>query len=222
MPWTARDLVFTINMLKANAPELMLSTDMETWVAEAVAVDELTARIALRASNPRFLFSYFTDCFGNGVRIVPEHIWKDQDPKTFKNLDLAKDWPVVSGPYRLAITAPEQRVWDLRPDWWAVGLGFQRLPKVERIIYLPFGSEAKWSQQLLANEIDSSIDLRPRQYQNRSRTKPQHLHLDRQGSTVRLSGLVAAVAGFQQSRRTLQRSGDSLGHQLRDQSRPSN
>ena len=161
MPWTARDLVFTINMLKANAPELLLSTDMETWVAEAVAVDALTARITLKASNPRFLFSYFTDCFGNGVRIVPEHIWKDQDAKTFKNLDLAKGWPVVSGPYRLVITAPEQRVWDLRPDWWAVGLGFQQLPKVERIIYLPFGNEAKWSQQLLANEIDSSIDLRP-------------------------------------------------------------
>ena len=175
MPWTARDLVFTINMLKAHAPELLLSTDMQTWVAEAVAVDELTARITLRASNPRFLFSYFTDCFGNGARIVPEHIWKDQDPKTFKNLDLAKDWPVVSGPYRLAITAPEQRVWDLRPDWWAAGLGFQRLPKVERIIYLPFGSEAKWAQQLLANEIDSSIDLRPsisRPFSNKTPTSP--------------------------------------------------
>ena len=161
VPWTAADLVYTINMLKANAPELILSTDMKTWVKEAVADDPLTARIVLTAPNPRFLFSYFTDCFVNGVRIVPEHIWKDQDAKTFKNLDLAKGWPVVSGPYSLAASVPEQRVWDLRPDWWAVDVGFQALPKVERIIYLPFGNEAKWVQQLLSNEIDSSVDLRP-------------------------------------------------------------
>ena len=85
MPWTARDLVFTINMLKAHAPELLLSTDMETWVAEAVAVDELTARITLRASNPRFLFSYFTDCFGNGSPHRPRaHLARPRRPKPSK------------------------------------------------------------------------------------------------------------------------------------------
>jgi len=160
-PWTAADLIFTINMLRENAPELLLSTDMKTWVKEAAVVDDLTARIVLTAPNPRFLFSYFTDCFVNGVRIVPEHIWKGRDMESFNNLDLAKGWPVVSGPYRLALSVPEQRVWDLRTDWWAAKVGFQALPKVERIIYLPFGNEAKWVQQLLANEIDSSVDLRP-------------------------------------------------------------
>ena len=48
-PWTARDLVFTINMLRANAPDLSYSTDMDNWVAEAVAEDSLTARIRLTA-----------------------------------------------------------------------------------------------------------------------------------------------------------------------------
>ncbi|MBT6146636.1 MAG: hypothetical protein HOH74_14455, partial [Gemmatimonadetes bacterium] len=38
-PWTAADLVFTIEMLKAHAPMLSYSTDMETWVESAVAVD---------------------------------------------------------------------------------------------------------------------------------------------------------------------------------------
>ena len=160
-PWTAADLVFTINMLKGNAPELILSTDMKTWVEEATVVDDLTARIVLTAPNPRFIFSYFTDCFVNGVRIVPEHIWKGQDAKSFKNFDLAKGWPVVTGPYRMAISTPEQRVWDLRAEWWAAKTGFQTMPKVERIIYLNFGNEAKWVQQLLTNEIDSSVDLRP-------------------------------------------------------------
>jgi len=51
-PWTAHDLVFTINMLKDNAPELTNSTDMKTWVKEAVALDDHTARITLTAPNP--------------------------------------------------------------------------------------------------------------------------------------------------------------------------
>ncbi|MCC7264673.1 MAG: hypothetical protein IT369_19330 [Candidatus Latescibacteria bacterium] len=100
--WTAHDLVFTINMLKDHAPALMFSTDMKNWVKEAVAEDDLTARITLRAPNPRFLFSYFAHCFSNGVPIVPKHIWEGQDPETFTNFDMERNWPVVSGPYRLA------------------------------------------------------------------------------------------------------------------------
>ncbi len=160
-PWTAHDLVFTINMLKANAPLLLFSTDMDTWVKEAVAVDSLTARIALTGPNPRFVFTYFTHNFDNGVPIVPKHIWNGQDPETFKNLDLAKGWPVVSGPYRLALSVPEQRMWDLRDDWWASRIGFKTAPKVERLIFLPYVDEAKRVQLLLANQLDSCVDSRP-------------------------------------------------------------
>ena len=52
-PWTAHDFAFTINILKANAPLLLFSTDMETWVKEAVAVDSLTARIDLTARQSK-------------------------------------------------------------------------------------------------------------------------------------------------------------------------
>ena len=95
-PWTAHDLVFTINMLRNNAPELAFSTDMEAWVKEAVAIDDLTAKISLKKANPRFVFSYFTHNFDNGVPIVPKHIWEGQDPGGFKNFDTAKGWPVVT------------------------------------------------------------------------------------------------------------------------------
>ena len=161
MPWTAHDLVFTINMLKDNAPLLSYSTDMKNWVQEAVAVDSLTARIALTAPNPRFVFSYFTHNFGNGVPIVPKHVWEGQSPDTFENFDPQKGWPVFSGPYKLVLSTPQQRIWDLRPDWWAAATGFQSLPKVERIIYLPYMEEAKRVQNLITNHIDTSLDLRP-------------------------------------------------------------
>ena len=160
-PWTARDLVFTINMLKANAPDLTFSVDMDKWVKEAVAVDDLTARITLTAPNPRFIFSYFTHNFDNGVPIVPEHIWQGQDAKTFKNFDAAQGLPVFSGPYKLVLSTPDQRVWDLREDWWAKKIAFKELPKVERLIYLPYRDEPKRVQNLIANELDICGTLLP-------------------------------------------------------------
>ena len=160
-PWTAHDLVFTINMLRENAPYLSYSTDMQNWVKEAVAVDSLTARIELKAPNPRFVFSYFTSNFGIGLTIVPRHVWEGKDAKTFTNFDLKKGWPVFTGPYQLSLSTPQQRIWDLRQDWWAVEAGFRELPKVERIIYLTYMEEAKRVQNLITNSMDTSLDLRP-------------------------------------------------------------
>ncbi|NKB71185.1 MAG: hypothetical protein GKR89_29285 [Candidatus Latescibacteria bacterium] len=160
-PWTAHDLVFTINMLKANAPALLFSVDMEKWVEEAVATDDLTARIRLTGPNPRFVFSYFTHNFDNGIPIVPKHIWEGQDAMTFSNMDIAKGWPVLTGPYRLVLSTPAQRIYDVRDDWWAKKIGFKELPKVERIIYLPRQDESNRVQNMLANNLDICGTLLP-------------------------------------------------------------
>lgn len=160
-PWTANDLVFTINMLKDNAPNLAFSVDMRNQVAEAVAVDDLTAVITLNNPNPRFIFNFFTHNFDNGIPIVPAHIWEGQDPATFTFFDEEQGWPVYSGPYTLTLSSPQQRIWDVRADWWAAEIGFHDLPQVERVIYLPYMDENKRVQSLVTNQIDSSLDLRP-------------------------------------------------------------
>ncbi|MEE2657252.1 MAG: ABC transporter substrate-binding protein [Candidatus Latescibacterota bacterium] len=160
-PWTAQDLVFTIQMLRENQPMLVFSTDLATWVDTAIAVDDHTAKISLTAPNPRFMFTYFTNNFDNGVPIVPKHIWEGKDAETFENFGIEKDWPVVSGPYRMILSVPEQRVWERRDDWWAKKIGFQELPKVEKLIYLPLMEEAKTVQTMIANQIDITRDMRP-------------------------------------------------------------
>ena len=160
-PWSAHDVAFTINMLVEHAPQLVYSTDMATWVEEAVALDSLTARVALKAPNPRFLFSYFVHSGDQGVPIVPKHIWEGKDPLTFANFDLQKGWPVLTGPYRIVRSEPAQRIWDLREGWWAEKLGFQKLPRVERLIYLTYMEEHKRVQNLIANNIDTCLELRP-------------------------------------------------------------
>ncbi|HCL28273.1 MAG TPA: hypothetical protein DIC52_07540 [Candidatus Latescibacteria bacterium] len=160
-PWTAEDLVFTINMLRENAPFLVFAVDMKTWVEKAEVIDPLTAKITLTAPNPRFMFSYFTNNFDNGVPIVPRHIWEGQDAQTFTNFDVEQGWPVVSGPYRLEVSAPEQRIWRVRDDWWAEKIGFHDRPQVERLIYLPFMDEAKRVQAIISNTVDMTAGVMP-------------------------------------------------------------
>jgi peptide/nickel transport system substrate-binding protein len=159
-PWTAADLAFTVNMLIDNAPFLLYSVDMKAHVERAEALDERTVRIRLTAPNPRFIFTQFTSSFCNGVPVVPKHVWEGRDPKTFRNLDIANGWPVVSGPYRMVASTPQQKVYDLRPGWWASETGFKNLPKPERLIYLTYMAEPQRVQNLIADELDTSLELR--------------------------------------------------------------
>ena len=159
-PWTAHDLVFTLDMLRRNAPFLAGSTDIAATVDELEALDDHTARISLKRPSPRFVFDHLTNKFITGVTLVPRHVWEGRDPKTFRNLDIAGGSPVVSGPYRLVQSIPSRKVWDLRRDWWAARIGFRPLPKVERIIYLTYMGEPQRVERLVADELDSSLELR--------------------------------------------------------------
>lgn len=161
-PFTANDVVFTINMLKDHAPKMTWSTDMKQWVKEATAVDDHTVQVTLTDPNPRFFFSYFEFHEDIGIQVVPEHIWKDKDPTTFTNFDMSQGWPIVTGPWHLTLSSADQKIWDRRDDWWAAKTGFHPLPKVQRIVYLPEYDEPKLVELLVNNQADQTLDLRPR------------------------------------------------------------
>ena len=56
----------------------------------------------------------FQDLVGFATRrIVPEHVWKDQDVRTWTNPE-----PVGTGPAVLSKFTPQQIVFKLRDDWW--------------------------------------------------------------------------------------------------------
>jgi peptide/nickel transport system substrate-binding protein len=99
-PFTANDVVYTVNMLKENAPDLTYAIDMQTWVTDIVATDDLTVDITLSSAHPRFMTQFFIYHFDKGIILVPEHIWSEQDPKTFTNIDIAAGLPVSTGATR--------------------------------------------------------------------------------------------------------------------------
>ena len=160
-PFTANDVVFTVNMLKENAPDLAYSIDMQTWVADVVATDDLTVDFTLTSPSPRFMTQFFIFHFDKGIILQPAHIWQDQDPKTFTNLDIEAGYPVTTSPWTVVLSTPQQRIFDRRDDWWAAATGFHALPAPERFVVLPGTDETKMVQMAINNEADLTIDLRP-------------------------------------------------------------
>ncbi len=60
------------------------------------------------------------------------------------------------------LSSPEQKIIDRRDTWWALDQGLvTAMPEVLRIIYLPAVPDEQMAQQLIANEVDCSLDLRP-------------------------------------------------------------
>jgi peptide/nickel transport system substrate-binding protein len=158
-PFTAGDVVFTVNMLLQNAPKLTWSTDMKQWVQNVAAQDDHTVVFTLTNPNPRFIFSYFTFHEDIGVFIMPQHIFQGQDPQTFTNFDLSKGWPIVTGPYKLMYSDPQQKIWDRRDDWWGKKTGFAELPAPQRMIFLPGYDEPKQVEMLINNEVDCTLTM---------------------------------------------------------------
>ncbi|MEX2425398.1 MAG: ABC transporter substrate-binding protein [Thermomicrobiaceae bacterium] len=160
-PFTAEDVAFTINHLNEIGSEVRWGTDVQQFVENAEATDESTVVVDFSVPAPRFMF-FMTYKYDIGLYIVPKHIYENEDWTTFTCFDVDGGLPVTTGPWRVVFSSPEQKIIDRRDSWWAIDAGLvDDLPQVERVVYLPFGDETGVAQQLISNQIDCSLDLRP-------------------------------------------------------------
>ena len=163
-PFTADDVVFTFDMLKAAAPDLVLSSAIKEWVATATATNPTTVRIKLTKPGPRWPQDFLATGQASRFVVVPKHVWEGQDPKTFGFFDLAKGWPVGTGPYRLVRADANSLVYDRRDAWWAVQRGVvPAMPQVQRVIYVP-ATEQAMPQLFASNQIDMGRSIQPGTY----------------------------------------------------------
>lgn len=151
-PFNADDVVFSFNMPREHASSMVHLADLPAYLDEAVKIDDLTVLLKLKSPNPAFWATTLSS--NHGIYMLPEHIWASQDPIQFTNFDLEKGYPVGTGPYKLVFASPQQKVYDLRDDWWAVETGFREKPAIQRIIYLPSQDETQAAQLLIQNQID--------------------------------------------------------------------
>jgi len=161
VPLTSKDVVFTFEG-QLNNDKLPYHSSFAQFVKEISAPDDQTVVVDFLMPAPRFKYEVLTFKFDTGIPIVPEHILsKEADVNAFQGgLDMAH-----SGPYNLVQWDANQKIYDLRPDWWAVKAGKATLPEAKRIVMVNIGGQVGQNmdvviQRLVNNEFDAILDVR--------------------------------------------------------------
>ncbi|MCB0127394.1 MAG: hypothetical protein KDE58_34260, partial [Caldilineaceae bacterium] len=150
-PLTSEDVVFTINMLKDNAPQLNWSGAVAQWVDSVEAVDDRTIKFTLTGPNPRFVMENLAGTTSQAIVPLPKHIWEGKDPVTFKNeYDEATGSPVFSGPYVVKSFSSTEFDYKRNDNWWGAKSGAFNLPAPLEI-HRPWVGDQATAQQMLAN-----------------------------------------------------------------------
>ncbi len=155
--FNADDVVFSVQMAMAS-PELN-DQGLRSWVSEVEKLDDLTVRFTLLKPNPRFQLDHFSVKIWGSFAIVPEHIWKDQDPLTFTYYDPDKGWPVFTGPYLLDRVSETEFIYVRDDNWWGAQTGWKELPKPEKLIWVWYGPEETRTAAIANSGLDSVMDI---------------------------------------------------------------
>lgn len=156
VPLTAMDVVFTFQAQMQN-DGLPYHSEFNQFVQDYFAVDEWTVVLRFKIPAPRFKFEVLTLKFDTGIPIVPEHILSKQaDVNAFAG---GAEMP-HSGPYRLVNATADQRVYDLRPDWWAIRAGLVATPAVRRVVIRQIPSDLNALALSIADgEYDATLPI---------------------------------------------------------------
>lgn len=172
VPFSADDVAYTLNTIRDYGPKMKWGVDIAEAMKEARTTDANTVVVDFLKPSPRF-FWFLTYRYDIGVFIVPKHIFDGQDWLSFKHFDLVKGWPVSTGPWKVVDASPEQKVFERRPQWWAVKAGLAPLPHIERNVWLPFNDEQALAQAIIANQVDTGSPIQPSTLQNIFRENPK-------------------------------------------------
>jgi peptide/nickel transport system substrate-binding protein len=160
VPFSAEDVAYTLNSLRDLGAKVRWGIDVQQAVDKATATDGNIVVVDFKVPSPRFFF-FMTYKYDIGVYIVPKHVFDGQDWTTFKNFDTARKWPLTTGPWQVADTSPQQKVFDRRGFWWAADIKLAPLPAVERNIWLPSAGEQQNAQAIITNQIDAGTAMQP-------------------------------------------------------------
>ena len=159
-PFSAMDVAYTLNSLRDLGPKVRWGIDVQQVMKEAKATDASTVVVDFIVPAPRFFF-FMTYKYDIGVYVVPKHVFEGQDWTTFKHFDIAKGWPITTGPWKVVEASLQQKVFDRRPEWWAAKAGLAPMPAIERTIWLPNAGEQATAQAMITDQLDAGYPLQP-------------------------------------------------------------
>jgi peptide/nickel transport system substrate-binding protein len=156
--FNADDVVFTTELQMEYGGELSnYSAEVANWVESVEKIDDLTVQFNLKAPNPRFQLDHYSVRIWGSVIIVPEHVFADQDPLTFKFSDPEQGQPFGTGPYLNVGWSETEFVWDRNDDYW--GVDVFGLPAPKRLIWRIGATEEIRVAAAAVNEYDSLCDI---------------------------------------------------------------
>ena len=160
VPFTADDILFTINMQIKN-DKLSNHFYWAEWLDKVEKVDDYTVKYTLKKPNVRFSAERISGGVGVFPDIfIPKHIWETvEDPTTFKNYDPAKGLPMGTGPYVLGKVTTNETIMVRNDNWWGAKSGFAKLPLPKRVVFSYVGTEEVRTQTAIDNGFDSMQDI---------------------------------------------------------------
>jgi len=155
-PITSKDVKYTLDTQKSNE-KLLYHAQSKEFIKDVTAPDDMTVVVTFNSPNPRFGFEVLSYKFDTGLEIVPEHIFSQQaDIVAWQGGDDI----VHSGMFSTTQTA-QQKIYDIREDWWGFKTDFQKKPDIQRVIMVPLSDMTTAAQRVVNNECDACLDLRP-------------------------------------------------------------
>jgi peptide/nickel transport system substrate-binding protein len=171
-PFSAEDVAYTFNTLRDLGPKVKWGIDVRQALDHATTPDPNTVVLNFKIPAPRFFF-FVTYKYDIGVYIVPKHIFQGQDWSSFKHFDIAKGWPITTGPWKVVESSLEQKVFERRDSWWAAERKLAPMPKVKRNIWLPMVGEQETAQAQITNHSDFGGPLEPATFPTVIRQNPK-------------------------------------------------
>ena len=170
--FTAEDVAFTADML-LNTPELAYGAAFATTIKSMTAVDKYTLEIETVNSEAKIEQFLGITVVDTSFRIMPKHIWENEDPTSFNNAGL-----ISTGPYVLDQIDPQGNwfLYEKREDWAASATGMiYGEPKPNYVLFRSFGSEERRVMAAIQNEVDILCDVTPESWTVLSQQNPESM-----------------------------------------------
>lgn len=173
-PFTAKDVLFTFDLLKNNPALATVATSILTdYVDSVTAPDDFSVVVKFNKVYTPALYDLSNQC------IVPEHIWKDvSDPVTFTN-----ETPVGTGPFT-EVTRFEDQIYvvEKNPHYWQEGK-----PYIQGLKYPAYPGNDQANMALANGELDWAGNFVPDIDKTYVAKDPDHFHYYfGQGDTIML------------------------------------
>jgi peptide/nickel transport system substrate-binding protein len=136
-PFTASDVAFTFNMLKAYPTAD--TNGVWTYLSDVSAPDASTVVFSFKTPNPPLLWYIAGQTY-----IVPEHIFSGVDPTKFANTN-----PIGTGPFTLSKFSPQLLVYKKNPNYWQASK-----VQVDELDYPAVKDNQTLQLQLMKGQID--------------------------------------------------------------------